>query len=886
MNKALMLTALLGLLFFSSLDASSAEVKKVDIEGLYSLKEEELLDILNIKIGSPLDIYSVRQGIKTAFLKGIFEDISVNLDDADMTHVSVKVKERERIKKIYLAGNNQLSKKDILGVFLFKEGRIMRYDLIEQSVKDLGESLAKKGFPNAAIKVQAEKTAEPYRVDIRLTISEGTPQIIKSIKIYGPEDASRPMEVTEGDIYDQFKVDKDIEKIKAYYKKSNYLNPAVGPYVFSDGELGIDVDPGRKLDITFEGNVAIDSKTLLKELPFFEAGDFRDDLVEESVSRMASLYHQKGYPYVQVAPVITSNRESVVVHFFIYEGDEVGINSITFTGTTISENILKEVMSLKEGSSYNPDTIDRDKETLMEFYNALGYIDAHVDDVQVEIKDLMADIKFAISEGPKTHIESIEIKGAEQVPKEEIEKVVRIKKGDPYNEVDISDARYRIIDLYGTYGFTDMEVGIKQEVAEAGVRIVFAIEEGKMTFFGKTVISGNVDTKHKAIKRELLYNEGFPFNYALLTRTRQKLYRLGLFTDVDVDVIEGKNYTKDIHIRVKEGKGGLVEFGLGYGDYERFRGSFDVSYRNLFGINRQISFRTELSTLEQRYIINYLEPWFLEKPIPFRVTLMKENRTEKSIETRETRYKLRRYVANAGFEKKLSEIFKSEIFYEYSLAETFEVKPDVILTKEDTGTLAISSIKPGLVFDTRDNPFDPRKGVLAGISAKVASALLLSETDFIKGIASLSAYQELSKYFVLAFSFKSGLAQGFSETRELPLVERFFLGGRTSVRGYEQDTLGPKGVNGSPTGGNAFVLINAELRTYVGKSFGFVTFLDGGNVWIKTNDVNLSEMKYTAGLGIRYNTPVGPLRVDYGHKLEREDGESRGEVHFSIGHAF
>jgi outer membrane protein insertion porin family len=130
------------------------------------------------------------------------------------------------------------------------------------------------------------------------------------------------------------------------------------------------------------------------------------------------------------------------------------------------------------------------------------------------------------------------------------------------------------------------------------------------------------------------------------------------------------------------------------------------------------------------------------------------------------------------------------------------------------------------------------------------------------------------------------MAQGFDKTTELPLVERFFLGGRTTVRGYEQDTLGPKGVNGSPTGGNAFVLTNLELRADVAKGFGIVTFLDGGNVWGRTGDIKFSEIKYTVGAGIRYNTPVGPLRIDYGHKLDKEKGESSGEVHFSIGHAF
>jgi len=117
-------------------------------------------------------------------------------------------------------------------------------------------------------------------------------------------------------------------------------------------------------------------------------------------------------------------------------------------------------------------------------------------------------------------------------------------------------------------------------------------------------------------------------------------------------------------------------------------------------------------------------------------------------------------------------------------------------------------------------------------------------------------------------------------------VERFFLGGRTTVRGYEQDTLGPKGSDGNPTGGNVFLMENLEARLSLSKSLGLVAFLDGGNVWMKISDINPEDIKFTTGLGLRYNTPVGPLRVDYGYKLQREKGESAGEVHFSIGHAF
>jgi outer membrane protein insertion porin family len=130
-----------------------------------------------------------------------------------------------------------------------------------------------------------------------------------------------------------------------------------------------------------------------------------------------------------------------------------------------------------------------------------------------------------------------------------------------------------------------------------------------------------------------------------------------------------------------------------------------------------------------------------------------------------------------------------------------------------------------------------------------------------------------------------GVAHAWGSSEILPLVERFFLGGRSTVRGYAQDTLGPRGGAGNPTGGNAFIETNLELRTSLGKGIGLVTFLDSGNVWQKAGDINWS-LKHAVGLGLRYNTPVGPLRVDYGYKLKKEEGLSRGEIFFSIGQAF
>jgi len=365
-----------------------------------------------------------------------------------------------------------------------------------------------------------------------------------------------------------------------------------------------------------------------------------------------------------------------------------------------------------------------------------------------------------------------------------------------------------------------------------------------------------------------------------------KLFKLGLFTDIEVESLNRSDKKKDVLIKLKEGNAGAVEFGFGYADYEQFRGFAEVSYRNLWGMNRLGSARTELSSLEKRFILQYQEPWFLDWPLPFRAFFLIENKKEVNVPDRAVRYQLSRYTLTAGVEKKLSDTVKADLYYEFTLVTTSKVQPDVILSREDVGTLAISSIKPGIAYDTRDDPFEPSKGVLAGGSLKIASPLFLSETNFTKITLFGSTFHRLHKRIVLAVSVRGGLAFGLGRTNELPIVERFFLGGSSTVRGYDQDTLGPKGADGNPTGGNAFLAGNIEFRTFVGRGISLVPFVDMGNVWVKSSDMNVTDLKYTAGIGLRYSTPVGPLRVDYGFKLNRAPGESNSALHFSIGHAF
>jgi outer membrane protein insertion porin family len=877
--------------FFSFLrsEGDGAAVGEIEIHGLYSIEKDELLDLLCFKDCKQIDSKSIRRGIKRAFLKGIFDDICVETTDREKTNITITVKERDFIKKIYVEGDYDLSTKFIKNNFPLKEDQVMRYDLIDSAIEKLKQGIAIRGFPDATITIKIEKTEKPHRVNIYLRVDTGEPEKIKKIIFSGgTEKIQSIMNLSEGDLYDQVELRKDLDRIKAYYKKNGYFRPVIGPYTFIDRTLTIPINPGKRLIISTEGNSAISTKTLRKEMPFFEDEDFNDDMVEEAVTKMLSLYHAKGYPFAQIAPVITSKDDLISINFFIFEGQKVKISSVSFSGVTLPEKKLKEVMSLKEGAPYNPDLIETDKETIMELYNALGYLTANFEEFQTRYNKSSQemDIAIKIHEGPETEIEKVDVSGTKLVSEEEVRKAIRIKPGDPFNGVDIADARYRVIGLYNSRGFLDVTVAVQRNFEGNKASLVFEINEDGVTFFGKTIVTGNYRTKYEVVKRELKHHEGMPFDNSLLTKERQAIYKLGLFADVDMEGIDMYDHQRDILIKLNEGNAGAVEFGLGYGDFERFRGFIDLSYRNLWGMNRQASLRLELSSLEKRSIFQYLEPWFLDRQMPFKVFLTYEDKKELNFDTRETLYRLNRYGTTAGIEKKLSDVLKAELYYEFSLVDTFDVKPDVVLSKEDTGTLAISALRPGIVYDTRDNPFDPKKGILSGASVKVASPFLLSESNFVKFLAYGSTYRQLNKRLVLALSLRGGAAWGYHHTEELPISERFFLGGRTTVRGYRQDTLGPKGADGNPTGGNAFLCGNLELRTYFGKGFGIVAFLDGGNVWLKAKDIDPGNLKYSTGLGFRYYTPVGPISIDYGYKLRREKGESRGELHFSIGQAF
>lgn len=861
----------------------------VRVEGLHLMDEDEFLFLMGIH-DAEVTPDTITAGIKRVFKKGLFDDIVVYREDEGLR---ITVKERRFIRSIDVTGNDALSDKEIINTLPFKEGDVLRYEMIGRARDAVLDYYRLRGYPEARVLIDVnERPRSPY-IDLSINISEGRPQVIESIVIEGyPQWIKADLGFSRGDVYDQILIQEELKRLQGHFRKKGYEFATVGPYTYEQGVLTISIKAGKRLVVRFEGNSRISDDDLADVIDFSQSKGVEEEVVDENASRILKEYHKRGYPNAQVAPVIADTDDSKEVVFFIHEGDRYRVGEVKIRSTTqaVGEEIierLKRIMENREGELFNPDNTVSDEERLKDFLSALGYRDAKVVEREISYnkQDKKISLHLGIDPGERYTIGELRLIGNTVIKDEELRKILSLRQGAPFNPADLYEARRRVINRYREQGYLDAKLMIRTEHEGKSVHIILTVDEGNPSYIGKTIIRGNLDTNARVILRELNYKEGDRADYRLFPILSKRLYQTGLFERVNIRLGDNQGGKRDVIIDLKERKPGIFEFGFGYGEYEKMRGFVSLSYRNLWGMNRRVTTLLRLSKLRQLLSVNYNEPYLFGKRIRLNTLLLGSYKKEISIDTGKTRYKVRRYSAELSLSREISSHLKGELTYSFSLVDTFDVSRGVVLSKEDRGTLAISAIKPALLYDTRDNLFEPHKGILVGVSLKVASTYLLGETDFVKLTAQGSFFKELWKGTVLAVQVRGGVGQGFSGIKDLPLVERFFLGGRNSVRGFPQDELGPKTEDGDPKGGNAFLMGSIELRMPIWKSLGAVVFIDAGNVWRRIKGMNF-QLRETAGVGIRYNTPVGPIRIDYGYKLDRERKESAGELHFSIGHAF
>ncbi|MCK4910019.1 MAG: BamA/TamA family outer membrane protein, partial [Thermodesulfovibrionales bacterium] len=766
--------------------AGEALVREVHVEGHSSVTTEEILYLLDIKEGMPLDEPNVTIGVKRLFRKGIFESISVERDEADEGRIVVRVKEKPTIEDVDFSGHRRLSTSFLRRWLPLKEGMVLVSGGIERARDDLEDAISRRGFPDTVVEITVSELDDPYMVKLDVEVMESEPRYVGVIEIIGRTDypdhkLKGMMRLNEGDIFDEFKLERDMARMEGFLSKKGHLKPDVGPYTFVDAQLLLGVRPGVRLEVEVEGNSAVSDRSIIGVMPFKEAGEVTDALVAEAVARIREMYLRHSFSETGIVPVVMGERDDLLLRFYIHEGESSWIGKIKVNSEAVPPEKLLQIMKLKEHNPFVAHELKRDVGRITEFYLALGYRDVEVAEPVVVRDGNRVNIILDIVEGPKVTYSDVNVTTEGKVRGEELAEGIAITPGDPYNEVDIVDARRGLQGACRSLGFYFCDVDVEREFSPPDkVALTFRVNEGDIFFFGKTIIKGNTRTRRPVFTRQLQYREGDVLDPSLLLKTRQRLIRLGLFRSVEIEPLHEDASEVDLALNVDESAPGAVSFGFGYGEYELYRGFIDISYSNLFGMNRRGSIRTEQSTLWSRYIINFQEPYLLGHELLSTTTFLYEKRKEKNIDSGEISYRIEKVSVSTGVEKDFTDHVKGTLSYSYAITRTTDVQPDVVLTRDDSGTLAISSLTPGIIYDSRDNPFDPSRGFFSSLNVKYASKVLGSDSRFVKTAARVGVYYPVIRRVVFATSVRGGAARAFDETEDLPLVERVFLGGRNT----------------------------------------------------------------------------------------------------------
>ncbi|RMF77630.1 MAG: hypothetical protein D6739_12560, partial [Nitrospirae bacterium] len=555
------------------------------------------------------------------------------------------------------------------------------------------------------------------------------------------------------------------------------------------------------------------------------------------------------------------------------------------TGGGLDPEAVRRVMALARPRSFGrrpwfrSDLFEADRRAIEALLRLSGRYRGRLAVYEAVPGEAGVTIRVRIDPGPVATLAEVALEGARAIPREAL--LAGVATGGPLKLAEVRDLRRRILKRYRARGFLEAQVSTRLEPLGGGRwRLAIRVREGVAARVGATHLRGLTRTHPEVVWRELAYRRGDPLDPALLARSRQALVRLGLFERVAVepDPLLAGAAVRDVVVSVDEGKQGEAAWSIGFGSEENLRTAVEISHRNPFGHNRPISFLARLSSLERTLFLSGREPRLFGSHTAAVVNLVQarrrfENFTKTTIGTA------------ALLERELLPRVHGSLGFQYDNASLSDISGEVRVTDADAGRIGLASGIASLFWDRRDNPLDPSRGFLLGTDLQWSTALLLSERDFLKVGLQAAAYLTPRPGWTTAFGLRTGTILPTRGGQTIPIQVRYFLGGPSTLRAFHQDELA--GDDPEQLGGISFLLFNLEERFPLYRRLRGVLFSDVGNVFARRDPFSpLAGLRTTAGLGLRIRTPVGPLRLDYGVKLNRRAGESRGELHFSLGQAF
>ncbi len=721
--------------------------------------------------------------------------------------------------------------------------------------------------------------------------------IVNSIELRGLkriEESAVKSKITQK-LGEPISTDKTNEDIKNIFKMGYFEDVRVEIEPFEGGVKLIYVVKEKPtiVKIEFQGNREFDDAKLKEKITVTPGAIADVILIQDNANKLRAFYEEEGYWLSNIVPVVRRiSDDEVSLTYQIEEGSKVRIKKITIEGNkAISAKKIKSVMETKEwwffsfvtsSGYYRKALMDSDVEMIRNLYFNNGFIKAAVGEPKIQ---LTADkkgmvITIPVSEGEQFKISSVEFSGNKIFGDDVIKRRITMVPNTPFSKETLTRDILSLSELYSENGYAVATITpelIPDETKKL-VAVTIKIDEGDRYSIGRIEISGNTKTRDKVIRREVRLDERDVFNSSLLRRSYERINNLNYFETVEI-IPKPRPEEKlvDLDVRVKEKPTGFLSVGGGYSSVDKLIGMVDLTQANLFGKGQLLKIRGELGGQSAFYDISFRDPWFMDKEISFSASLY--NLTREYIE-----YKRKAFGFGFGFGKSLSEYVRGEIAYKIEQATIYDVADDAsVIIKDQKGTKITSSITPFVVRDSRDNYLDPSRGSKNSIYFTYAG--IFGDNYFVKSEIDSAWFFPLGKTTVMLRG-RFGVARGIWG-KELPLYERFYVGGLYTVRGLDFGETGPKDPKtGDAIGGTEELIFNVEYIFPIITDIKLegVVFLDVGNAYEDFDE--FGTLRYTTGVGVRWISPFGPIRVEWGYNLDRKPWENASKIEFAFGTLF
>jgi outer membrane protein assembly complex protein YaeT len=592
------------------------------------------------------------------------------------------------------------------------------------------------------------------------------------------------------------------------------------------------------------------------------------------------------------------------------------VREITFTGNTqFSARTLRGVMATKprpwlqfwkRGEPYNSPTLQEDLRRLRKYYFDRGFLETmlQVERVQENAEENTVSIIIAIEEGLPTQVAEVRVSGTvppELAPTQDLIAALPLQAGRRLNRADFDESKARLLTRLHNATYARAEI-IPDTVVdrEAHTAVVtFELRPGSPTAFGRITIEGEALVNERAIRRQLRMREGQPYQAGDVQDSIDAIYDLRMFQGVTPRVLnlDEQGAPMDIEIDVRERKPRSLQFGIGFSTVEQLRGEISWTHRNIWEEANQLTFSGKGSSIQQAAEARFVMPYFLARRTSLAQTAFVRNEPKLSDDVlglgdtffgiQDTRpgYALFSVGAETRLQRAFSKIWSGAGGFEISRNDFSDVDPELIGTgTAEDNTLFMQFVE--VKRDTSDSRLNPMRGSVLRAELDHSTTALISDASFFKLLLEARHYYPLREQLILASRLTVGGIKPYADSDTVPGNVRFLAGGPGSIRGYAPNRVGPLDSQGRPLGGSSLLVGSVELRFPISGDLGGVVFIDAGNVYSGAPAYDLSELRFGIGPGIRYNTPVGPLRIDFGVALNPRDGDPFGRLDFSIGQAF